>query len=160
MIGVAIRAADPGDETIIVQLLRELAEYERLSQKFHLTPECVSRDFFGATPVVRCELAFAGAEPAGIMTWYRTYSSFAAAGGIYLEDFYVRPQLRRQGVGRALVAHLAKQAAEQGAAKIEWAVLTWNKPSIEFYESLHATRVDDWHIYRLVGGALAALARG
>jgi diamine N-acetyltransferase len=157
--GIAIRAAQPGDETLIVELLRELAEYERLSQKFRSTPEHVTRDFFGATPVVHCDLAFAGSEPAGIMTWYPTYASFAAAGGIYLEDFYVRPQLRRQGIGRSLVSHLARRARDGGAVKIEWAVLTWNKPSIEFYENLCAERVDDWHIYRLVGETLAALAR-
>jgi GNAT superfamily N-acetyltransferase len=157
--GISIRAAQPGDEAIIVELLRELAEYERLMQRFRLTRETVARDFLGAAPMIRCDLAFADREPAGIMTWYPTYSSFVAAGGIYLEDFYVRPALRRQGIGRALLADLARRAVAEGAAKIEWAVLVWNKPSIEFYVSLHAERVDDWHIYRLVGDALAAVAR-
>jgi diamine N-acetyltransferase len=157
---IDIRRARPGDEAIIVDLLRELADYERLSQKFRLTKENVTRDFFGATPAVCCDLAFVGEEPAGVMTWYYTYSSFAAARGIYLEDFYVRPALRRRGIGRALVVDLARRAVEAGCPKLEWSVLTWNKPSIAFYETLHAERVDDWHIYRLVGDTLAALACG
>lgn len=160
MSGVEIRRARPGDETIIVGLLSALAEYERLSQKFRLTEETVTRDFFGAAPAISCDLAFADGEPAGIMTWYPTYSSFAAVRGIYLEDFYVHPQLRRRGIGRALVADLAQRAIEAGCPKLEWSVLTWNRPSIAFYETLHAERVDDWHIYRLVGDALAALAHG
>jgi GNAT superfamily N-acetyltransferase len=94
------------------------------------------------------------------MTWYPTYSSFAAARGISLEDFYVRPQLRGRGIGRSLVAGLAKRALALGAVKMEWAVLTWNKPSIAFYENLRAERVDDWHVYRLTGAALAELAQG
>jgi GNAT superfamily N-acetyltransferase len=158
-VSVVIRRAQPGDEAVIVALLRELAEYERLESKFRLTPEKVTRDFFGAAPVVCCDLAFADEEPAGIMTWYPTYSSFAASHGIYLEDFYVRPAVRRRGIGRAMIADLARRAIERGSPRIEWSVLTWNKPSIEFYETLHAERVDDWHIYRLVGEALAALAR-
>jgi diamine N-acetyltransferase len=156
---VEIRRAQAGDEAIIVGLLRDLADYERLSEKFRLTTETVTCDFFGAAPAMYCDLAVAGGRPAGIMTWYPTYSSFAATRGIFLEDFYVRADLRGQGIGRKLLAHLARRALDDGAAKIEWAVLTWNRPSIEFYEMLHAERVDDWHIYRLVGDALAALAR-
>lgn len=160
MSAIAIRCAKPGDETTIVELLRELAEYERLAHKFRLTPADVTHDFFGDRAAVSCDLAFADGQAAGIMTWYPTYSSFAAAHGIYLEDFYVRAALRRRGIGRALVADLARRAIMAGTPKIEWSVLTWNRPSIEFYETLHAERVDDWHIYRLVGDALAALARG
>lgn len=159
MSAIEIRRAKPADEATIVELLRELAEYERLMHKFRLTPEDVTRDFFGNSPAISCDLAFVGGEPAGIMTWYPTYSSFAAAHGIYLEDFYVRAALRRQGIGRALVADLARRAIARDTPKIEWSVLTWNRPSIEFYETLRAERVDDWHIYRLTGDALADLAR-
>ena len=159
MSGIEIRRAKPGDEATILELLRELAEYERLMHKFRLTPEDVTRDFFGNSPAIFCDLAFVGGDPAGIMTWYPTYSSFAAAHGIYLEDFYVRAALRRRGIGRALVADLARRAIAGGAPKIEWSVLTWNRPSIEFYETLHAERVDDWHIYRLTGEALTDLVR-
>ena len=160
MSAIEIRRAKPGDEAVIVDLLRELAEYERLLHKFRLTAEDVARDLFGTTAVMRCDLAFADRDPAGIMTWYPTYSTFAVEHGIYLEDFYVRAALRRLGIGRALIVDLAKRAVQQGMKKLEWSVLTWNRPSIEFYENLHAERVDDWHIYRLAGDALAALARG
>lgn len=159
MSAIAIRRAKAGDEALIVELLRELAEYERLLPKFRLTPDTVVRDFFGDHASVMCDLALFDGAPAGIMTWYPTYSSFAAARGIYLEDFYVRADLRGRGIGRALIADLARRALQVGALKIEWAVLTWNKPSIAFYENLDAERVDDWHVYRLTGDALAALAR-
>ena len=160
MSSIEIRAAKGGDEKVVVDLLRELAAYERLSHKFQLTAEDVTRDLFCTDAVMRCDLAFAEGEPAGIMTWYPTYSTFAVQRGIYLEDFYVRAPLRRLGIGRALIVDLARRAVRQGMKKLEWSVLTWNKPSIQFYENLHAERVDDWHIYRLCGDALAALAHG
>ena len=155
---VPIRAARHGDEDAILALLRELAEYERLDHRFRLTREIVARDFLCESPRLCCELAFVEDAPAGLATWFWTYSSFAAARGLYLEDFYVRPDRRRRGIGRKLLARLARRALDEGAARIEWSVLTWNRPAIEFYESLHAERVDDWHIYRLAGEALAALA--
>lgn len=159
MSDAVIRAARAGDETVICALLRELAEYERLENRFRLTPDIARRDFLCASPGICCDLVFVGDEAAGIMTSFPTYSSFAAARGVYLEDFYVRPQYRRQGIGRRLLAHLAARAVADGAARIEWSVLTWNAPSIRFYEKLHAERVDEWHIYRLTGGALTDLAR-
>ncbi|HEX9158642.1 MAG TPA: GNAT family N-acetyltransferase [Rhizomicrobium sp.] len=160
MSGIEVRRARPGDEAVVVTLLHDLADYERLLHKFHLTAEAATRDFFGDHAPIACDLAFLDGAAAGIMTWYPTYSSFAATRGVYIEDFYVRPELRGRGVGRALSADLARRATESGAIRLEWAVLTWNKPSIAFYENLHAERVDDWHIYRLTGDALAALARG
>jgi diamine N-acetyltransferase len=158
MIEPNIRAACAGDEEAICDLLRELAEYERLALRFRLTPEIVRRDFLGTSTLLNCDLAFSGDAAAGIMTWYPTYSSFAAQRGLYLEDFYVRPPLRRQGIGRKLLAALARRAASEGATTIQWAVLAWNEPSIRFYQSLHAERVDEWHIYRLCGHALDDLA--
>jgi GNAT superfamily N-acetyltransferase len=159
MSDVLVRAARTGDEDAVLALLRELAAYERLEHRFRLTREAVQRDFLSDDPAVFCDVAFLEDAPAGVMTWYSTYSSFAGARGIYLEDFYVRSDVRRRGIGRSLLAHLAKRAAHDGAARIEWAVLTWNRPAIEFYGSVRAERVDDWHIYRLRGDALAALAR-
>jgi GNAT superfamily N-acetyltransferase len=153
-----IRPARAGDEDAIFGLLHELAGYERLEHRFRLTPEIIARDFFCEPPAVRCELAFLDQKRAGIMTWYPTYASFAGARGIYLEDFYVRAELRQRGIGRALLASLSRHAIQNGAMRIEWSVLKWNRPAIDFYESVHAERVDDWHIYRLVGKALADLA--
>ena len=154
-----IRAARAGDEDVICNLLHELAVYERLEQRFRLTPEIVRRDILGTSSVLNCDLAFLGDEAAGIMTWYPTYASFAAQHGLYLEDFYVRPALRRKGIGRQLVAALARRAKGEGATLIQWAVLAWNEPTIRFYQSLHAERVDEWHIYRLCGHALDELAK-
>jgi GNAT superfamily N-acetyltransferase len=153
-----VRAARAGDEDAIVALLRDLAIYERLEHRFRLTRETAARDMLGATPAVRCALAFLDDAPAGVMTWYFIYSSFLGARGIYLEDFFIRPELRRRGAGRALLASLAKTAVESGAVRIEWAVLTWNRPAIDFYESVAAQCVDDWHIYRLTGEALHNLS--
>lgn len=153
-----VRAAREGDQNAIVGLLYDLAVYERLGHRFRLTEETVARDMLGETPAIRCDLALLDEVPAGLMTWFFTYSSFAGARGIYLEDFYVRPELRRRGVGRALARHLAQAAGHRGAVRIEWSVLTWNRPAIAFYETLHAQRVDDWHVYRLAGDALARLA--
>jgi GNAT superfamily N-acetyltransferase len=153
-----VRAAREGDEKAVIALLNDLATYERLGYRFLLTEETVSRDMLGVQPAIRCDLAFLNDATAGIMTWYFTYSSFAGARGIYLEDFYVRPEMRRRGIGRALVAHLAGVAATHGAVRIEWSVLTWNRSAIDFYQSLRAQRVDDWHVYRLAGEALAELA--
>jgi GNAT superfamily N-acetyltransferase len=153
-----IRPARAGDEDAILSLLYELAIYERLEHQFRLTPETVARDFLREPPAVQCELAFLDLEPAGIMTWYPTYSSFAGTRGIYLEDFYIRSKLRQRGIGRALLASLARHAVENGANRIEWSVIKWNRPAIDFYENMRAERIDDWHIYRLAGKALADLA--
>ncbi|HEX4157317.1 MAG TPA: GNAT family N-acetyltransferase [Rhizomicrobium sp.] len=153
-----VRPAQKGDEEVILGLLRELAVCERLEYRFRLTPERIVHDFFCVSPAVGCDLAFLDQQPAGIVTWYPTYSSFAGTRGVYVEDFYVRPDLRRRGIGRALLARVARRATDIGVAKIEWSVLKWNRPGIEFYESVHAARVDDWHIYRLVGKALTDLA--
>lgn len=156
---LVIRPACAGDEEALCALLRELAEYERLEHRFVLTPEIIRRDFLCASPGLSSELAFMNGEAAGVMTWYPTYSTLAAQRGIYLEDFYVRPAQRRQGIGRKLIAHLAKRAGVDGATLIQWAVLAWNEPTIRFYESLHAQRVDEWHVYRLTGAALDELAK-
>lgn len=158
MSALVIRAGRLGDEDAILTLLHELAEYERLDHRFHLTREAIARDLLCETPRLCVDLALLGEEPAGLMSWYWTYSSFAAARGIHLEDFYVRGPLRGRGIGRKLLAHLARRAVEEGAVRIDWAVLPWNRPSIDFYENIHAERVDEWHVYRLSGEALLNLS--
>ena len=152
-----IRRARAGDEALALALLRELAEYEKLLDKFHITEEIIRRDYFRAEPLLNCELVFEGDKPAGIATWYWTYSSFAARRGIFLEDLFVRPQFRGKGWGKALLAHLAREAVKANAKHIEWSVLDWNEPSIEFYESIGAERNKGWYNYRLEGDALRAL---
>jgi GNAT superfamily N-acetyltransferase len=155
---LSIRSARKGDEDLIFTLLRELAGYEELLDKFHVTPEVIARDYLGERALLNCELAFNDDQPIGVMTWYWTYTSFAAARGLYLEDLYIRPATRGKGYGKALLAHLAQTAVKANASRIEWSVLTWNKPSIEFYELLGARQPDGWFIYRLADDALKALA--
>ena len=155
---LSIRRAVAGDEDLIMALLVELAEYERLTHLFALTKEVVARDFVGSGKAVHCELAYADGVPVGIAVWYWTYTTFAAGRGLYLEDLYVRERVRGRGYGKALLTHLAREAATHGAIRVEWSVLNWNKPSIAFYESIGAQPVDEWTIYRLTGAALRELA--
>ena len=151
----SLRPATPDDAPAILALLRELADYEELRPVFHLTEEAVRRDMMGAA--CRCELAFADDDPVGLASWYWTYKSFRAARGLYVEDLYVRPDFRGRGLGRRLLARLAGEALAVGGF-LEWQVLTWNAPSIAFYESLGARKMTDWLGCRLEGGALQELA--
>lgn len=152
-----IRPAKAGDAALILALLYELAAYEKLTDKFKITSQIVERDYFCDRPLIHCDLLFEGDAPVGIATWHWTYSSFAAARTLYLEDLFVRPQYRGRGYGKALLAHLAKTAVKADAARMEWSVLPWNTPSIEFYELLGAERMTDWHVYRLTGDPLHKL---
>ncbi len=153
----SIRPGQLGDEALILQLLLELAEYEKLVEKFHISEEVIRRDYLGARPLLNCDLAFAGNAAAGVATWYWNYSSFAARRAIYLEDLFVRPAFRGKGYGKALLRHLAQTAVGAGARSVEWSVLAWNTPSIQFYDSLGAKPVTGWHVYRLEGEALDRL---
>lgn len=154
-----IRRAVADDAELVLTLLRELAVYERLTDKFHLTREIIARDFLGPEPAVFCDLAFAADEPVGLATWYWTYASFASSRGLYLEDLYVREKWRAYGFGKALMAHLAQQAMRHGASHIKWAVLNWNEASIQFYKRLGAASDDEWTMYSLAGESLKHLAR-
>lgn len=158
MTGFLIRTAANGDEKTIVALLRELAHYERIGERFKLTEAAVARDMLGPQARCYCELAWFGSEPVGIMTSYPIYSSFAAARGVFLEDLYVRAAFRGKGFGKALLRHLAQRAVRDGAHYIDWFVLDWNEPSIAFYESAGAEPVRGWLSYRLSGVALGRLA--
>jgi GNAT superfamily N-acetyltransferase len=160
MSDLSIRPARPGDEELVLKLLRELAEYEKLVDRFHITTEVIRRDYLGEQPLCNCELAYEGDKPVGVATWYWTYASFAATRGLYLEDLFVRPAFRGKGYGKALLAHLAKTAVAAGASRVDWQVLPWNKPSIEFYELLGAERLTDWLVYGLTGAPLKTLGGG
>jgi GNAT superfamily N-acetyltransferase len=154
-----IRAARTGDETLIVTLLRELAEYEKLLDRFHVTPEIVRRDYLGERPLIFCDLALDGGKPAGIATWFWTYGSFAAARKIFLSDLFVRPEFRGKHYGKALLANLAKRVLAHGGAGVDWDVLDWNTPSIDFYDGIGATPNAGWIAYGIAGDALTRLAR-
>ena len=117
---LVIRRARPGDEDLILALLRELAEYEKLLDRFQITREVIVRDCLGAEPLLNCDLAFEGEMPAGVATWFWTYGSFAAVRKIFLADLFVRPGFRGRHYGKALIANLAKRALDHGGAGVDW----------------------------------------
>lgn len=158
--GLAIRPATPPDLPLVVSLVRELAEYEKLSAEVDATPEKISSALFSANPSVFCDIAEFYREPAGISLWFRNFSSFRGSHGIYLEDLFVCPAFRGKGIGKALMRRLALRCVQDGGARFEWAVLDWNKPSIDFYRAIGATIMDDWRICRLSGSALNEFASG
>ena len=154
-----IRTARKGDEALIVTLLGELAEYEKLLDRFRITPEIVLRDYLSEHPLLFCDLTFEGERPAGIATWFWSYGSFAATRKIFLADLFVRPEFRGKHYGRALLANLARRALAHGGSGVDWEVLDWNKPSIEFYDSLGAVPNKGWIGYGISGEALTRLAK-
>ena len=156
---VAIRPAVAGDAPVILAFIRELAEYERLLHEVRITLADVETLLFRATPRVFCDIAETGAGPVGFALWFYSVSTFEGRHGLYLEDFYVRPETRGAGVGKALLTHLARRCAAEGLARLEWSVLDWNAPAIAFYDSLGATAKTEWITRRLSGDALARLAR-
>ena len=153
----SIRAASAADPPVIMALLRELADYEKLLDELHLSEALIARDMLGPDAACRCDIAWKGGEAVGIVVWYWIYRSFRARRGLYLEDLFVRPAFRGHGLGRMLLRHLAATAVTAGADFMDWKVLDWNTPSIEFYRSLGAAQIPDWLDYRLEGAALERL---
>jgi GNAT superfamily N-acetyltransferase len=156
--GFSIRPARPGDAELLVNLVRELAVYEKLEQHARATPDDFRRHLFGPNPVAGAVVAEAGGEPAGFALWYTTFSTFRGRPGLYLEDIFVRPSYRGRGIGKALFSEVAKRAVELGAGKLEWSVLNWNAPAIGFYRALGAWPMDEWTVYRIDGELLQRLA--
>jgi GNAT superfamily N-acetyltransferase len=146
-----IRPASAADAPAVVALLHELAEYEKLLHRFHLTEAAVVRDMLGAA--CQTDLAFSGGEAVAVATWGWIYKSFAARRGIFLEDLYVKPSHRGQGIGKAMLLALTGKARDAGGF-LEWQVLDWNAPAIEFYKRLGAVMMPDWITCRLEGAAL------
>jgi GNAT superfamily N-acetyltransferase len=159
MSAFAIRKARAGDEALILAFIRELAQYEKLLYAVVAREEDVRAALFGPNPRVFCDIAEVEGEAAGFALWFYTYSTFLARHGIYLEDLFVRPPFRGRGIGKGLMLNLAKRAREEGCGRLEWAVLDWNKPSIDFYQSLGARPVKGWQVYRLEGEAMKKLAQ-
>ena len=155
---LVLRAAAPADAALIFALVRELAEYEKLAGEVAATEQQIAAALFGSEPRLFCEIAEWCGEPAGFAVWFLNFSTFRGRHGIYLEDLFVRPPFRKRGIGKALMARLAKRCVEEGYARFEWAVLDWNAPSIAFYRSIGAQVMDEWKICRLSGEALQAFA--
>ena len=155
---VTIRPAAREDAALIHAFIRELAEYEKLTEDVTASEADIARSLFCASPRVFCDIAEWNGEPAGFALWFYNFSTFRGAHGIYLEDLFVRPQFRGHGLGKALLVNLAQRAVAEGCARVEWAVLDWNAPSIAFYQSLGAVPMDEWTVFRLTGKALEKLA--
>jgi GNAT superfamily N-acetyltransferase len=153
-----IRDATEEDAPLILSLIRELAEYERLSHEVVATEKALRDWLFGERRVAEVLLGYLGDDPAGFALFFHNFSTFLGKPGIYLEDLYVRPEFRGAGIGRALLVHLANVARARGCGRLEWAVLDWNEPAIGFYRSIGATPVSGWTVYRVSGEALEELA--
>jgi GNAT superfamily N-acetyltransferase len=155
-----IRRARPDEAGLVLSLVRELAEYEKLLHEVSATEADIAAALFGSDPRLFCEIAEWEGQPVGFAVWFFNFSTFSGRAGIYLEDLFVRPAYRGKGIGKALLAYLAKACVANGWARLQWAVLDWNTPSIQFYKSLGAVMVDEWTGCRLDGPALTALAQG
>ena len=159
-----IRPAAPGDGALIHELVSALADYERLAHEVDATPAQFEAALFGSAPRVFCDIAEwhgdGRCEAVGLALWFYNFSTFRGRHGIYLEDLFVRPGHRGRGIGRALLAGLARRCVTESLGRLEWSVLDWNTPAIDFYRSLGAEPMDGWTVYRLTGEALATFGSG
>ncbi len=157
---IKIRPAVAADVPLILDFIRGLATYEKLLDEVEATPERLAATLFPADgrPAAECVLAEIDGAPAGFALFFTNYSTFLAKPGLYLEDLFVLPEQRGRGLGRALLLHLARLANQRGCGRMEWSVLDWNQPAIDFYESLGARRMREWQICRLTGAAFAQYA--
>ena len=153
-----IRFATPADVPLILHFIRSLARYEKLEDRVVATEDGLRATLFGQPRFAEVLIAEEESRPVGFALFFHNYSTFLAQPGIYLEDLYVEPEARGRGYGKALLARLASLAKERHCGRVEWAVLDWNTPSIDFYKSLGAVPQDDWTVYRLAGEALDRLA--
>ena len=157
---LVIRAAEPADVEVIFALVVELAEYERAADRVVGTPELLSEALFGSDPAAEAVIAEVDGEPAGFALWFRTFSTWVSRPGLWLEDLYVSPARRRDGVGRALLAHVAQVAVGRAYGRVEWSALDWNTPALDFYKVLGAEQLSEWVVHRLDGDSLTRLASG
>lgn len=153
-----IRPATPADAGLVFDLVHELAVYERLEADVDATPEMIADALFGPAPRVFCDIAEWHGQPAGFALWFYNFSTFRGRHGLYLEDLFVRPAQRGHGLGKALLARLARRCVSENLARLEWSVLDWNTPSIDFYKAQGAVMLDGWTTCRVTGEALWRLA--
>ncbi|MEY2479860.1 MAG: hypothetical protein QOI04_787 [Verrucomicrobiota bacterium] len=155
---LTIRAAAKGDVPIILQLIRDLATYERAPNEVSATEEQLVDVLFGEKPAAEVRLAFENETPVGFAVYFFNFSTWLGRPGLYLEDLFVKPEARGKGYGRALLVDLARIARERGCGRMEWAVLDWNEPAIEFYRKLGAKPMDEWTVFRLTRDGIGKLA--
>ena len=157
--GVRIRPAEQTDVPLLLSLIIELADYERAADQVTGTQDGLHSALFGPRPCAEAVIAEVDRAPAGFALFFRAFSSWLCQPSLHLEDLYLRPEFRGNGVGLALLSHLAALAIDRGCARLEWAVLGWNSPAIEFYERVGARHLDEWQTFRVSGRELARLAR-
>ena len=155
---VSIRPATPADLPLIAELIRALAEYEKLAEEVRFDEAKLGEKLFGERPYAEVLIGEVDGAAMGFALFFHNFSTFEGRPGIYLEDLFVRPEARGKGLGKALLAELARIAVERDCARLEWWVLDWNEPSIGFYKSLGARPMDEWTVMRVDGAALQALA--
>ena len=158
LMNIRIESAQERDVPLILELIRGLAEYERMSDQVIATEAGLREALFGAQPSAEVIVAYADDRPAGFALFFHNFSTFLGRRGLYLEDLFVKPEFRRLGIGRRLLTELARMAVERGCGRFEWSVLDWNAPAIEFYKRLGARPLDEWTIFRMTGDALTRLA--
>ena len=150
--------ATEADVPLILRLIKALADYERLGHEVVSTEAGLRENLFGPRPFGEVVIGYVGAEPVGFALFFHTFSTFRGAPGVWLEDLFVEPQWRGRGFGRRLFLHVAAVSVARGCHRMEWSVLDWNTPSIEFYRRAGATAMDDWSLFRLTGAALRTAA--
>ena len=155
---LSIRPATVKDASLLASMILELAEYEKLDHEAAVTAESIARDGFGPHPKFRAIIAELDGKPAGYAVFFGFYSTFQGRAGLFLEDIYVRPALRKQGIGQALLNYVARIAWEEDYFCMRWEVLDWNKPAIDFYHRLGAVFLDEWKAVMLIGDPLQAAA--
>jgi GNAT superfamily N-acetyltransferase len=155
---LAIRSAAPADLPLIAQFIRDLADYEKLAHEVRFDEAKLGEKLFGPRPYAEVVIGEMDGTSQGFALFFHNFSTFEGRPGIYLEDLFVRPEARGSGLGKALLAHLAKLCTERDCARLEWSVLDWNDPAIGFYKGLGAKLMDEWTVMRVDGDALTALA--
>jgi GNAT superfamily N-acetyltransferase len=157
---ITIRPAQEHEVTVILQFIRDLAQYEHLEHECIATVESLRKTLFGSRPYAEVVFGCVNGEPMGFALFFHNYSTFLGRPGIYLEDLFVRPEARGHGIGHRLLSWLAATAVSRDCGRLEWSVLDWNAPSIAFYRKLGAVPMDEWTIFRVTGPALTQLASG
>jgi len=156
--GLVIRAATESDVPVILAFIKKLAAYERLSHEVTATEELLRETLFGARKTAEVAIGYFEGKPVGFVLFFHNYSTFLARPGLYIEDLFVDEAYRRRGFGRALLLHVARLAGERQCGRLEWAVLDWNEPAINFYKRMGAVAMDDWTVFRVTGASLTKLA--
>ena len=153
-----IRRARPGDETEIVAMIRELAEFERAADECTVTESQISTALFGDDPAGFCHIAEVDGQAAAMALWFRNFSTWDGVAGVYLEDLFVRPEFRRRGLARLMLATLARECVDNGYSRLSWAVVDWNVNAIALYDAVGGKQMSEWITYRVSGPELSALA--